>query len=142
MKRDRDLRELRALLGDEAERRDLDAQPRDGWELRQRLWRELELPPVAPASPGFASRVLARARAEPQPLLGLPLSPGWARATAALLLVFGIAGGVGLEVVADSSPDGDTSFLAWSETTLAEEYLAGGDDLEESVLAPSTEVGR
>lgn len=108
------------------------------------LWNELELPPPAPAPPGFAGRVLARARVEERSRLGLPFSPVWARAAAALALVAGIAGGAGLGWVATepAATDSETESVAWSATsTLAEEYvdLAGTIDLD---AAASTEEAR
>ncbi len=64
-------------------------------ERRRRLWEELELPPAAPAPPGFAARVAARARAEAAAGELAPL-PAWARAAAAVALVAGALAGVGL----------------------------------------------
>lgn len=64
-------------------------------ERRRRLWDELELPPAAPAPPGFAARIAARARAAAAAGELAPL-PVWARAAAAVALVAGALAGVGL----------------------------------------------
>jgi len=90
------------------------------------IWRGLELPPAAPAPPGFASRVAARARAEGGVRLGLPFAPGWARAVAALAIVAGVAGGLGLGLAEEAS--GEETLLAWGGSTLAEEFVSSDLD--------------
>jgi anti-sigma factor RsiW len=83
-------RELRARLEREPE---LAA----AWTRLQRTWNALELPPPAPAPPGFAQRLAARAR-EQAGAASSPswaTAPGWVRATAAAALVTGIALGAG-----------------------------------------------
>jgi AcrR family transcriptional regulator len=93
---------------------------------RERLWRELELPPPAAAPPGFARRVVARAAAERRQAFELPLAPRWARVAAALAVIAGVAGGAGLGLLAggdEPSPEA----LAWSDASFAEELVAGLD---------------
>jgi len=107
------------------------------------LWSKLELPPPAPAPPGFAGRVLARARAEERSRLGLPLSPAWARAAAALALVAGIAGGAGLGWVASEpvASEPATEAVAWTSTsTLAEEDVDFAGTLDPDVTAATEEA--
>jgi anti-sigma factor RsiW len=58
-------------------------------------WEGLSLPPAAPAPPGFAGRVMARARVE-KTGLSLRGAPAWVRATAAAALVAGTVLGIGV----------------------------------------------
>ncbi len=63
-------------------------------------WGSLELPPPAPAPPGFAARVAARAeevgvRAEAE-----AFSPAWVRAVGALLVAVGVTAGAALSWLA------------------------------------------
>jgi hypothetical protein len=92
---------------------------RDEWEI----WAALELPEPAAAPPGFAGRVLARARAE-RGRDGAPLASGWSRLAAAGVVAAGIAGGIVLARWSESSSATETPF-AWADSTLAEQYLAG-----------------
>jgi anti-sigma factor RsiW len=61
----------------------------------RRTWEGLALPQPSPVPPGFAQRVMARARSSSQ---GLSLSgaPVWVRAAAVLALVAGTALGIGV----------------------------------------------
>jgi len=63
----------------------------------QASWEALSLPPAAPVPPGFAGRVMARAR-QKGAAAGLSLrgAPAWVRAAAAAALVAGAALGVGV----------------------------------------------
>jgi len=107
----------------------------------RKTWEALALPPAAPAPPGFAARVVARALAEEGPALGLPLSPGWARAAAALALAAGIAGGAGLGLAAER-PAAEEATLEWSSSTLAEEYLEEAGTLVEGASSAAAEEER
>jgi len=64
----------------------------------ERTWNGLEPPPPSPVPPGFAGRVLTRARAEGPPGSSLSWSaaPGWVRAAAAAALIAGAALGAGM----------------------------------------------
>lgn len=62
------------------------------------LWRGLELPPPTPVPPGFAARVMSRARAAAANGPGLAAAPGWVRAAAALCLAAGLALGAAVGV--------------------------------------------
>ncbi len=63
----------------------------------ERTWTGLEPPPSSPAPPGFAARVLARARAQSPPgSLSWSAAPGWVRAAAAAALIAGAALGAGV----------------------------------------------
>jgi len=88
------------------------------------IWAALELPEPMLAPPGFAGRVLSRARAErvaaERPLFG---SAG-VRLAAAVAVAAGIAGGMVLASWSESSTVADSPF-AWSDTTLAELYVTG-----------------
>jgi anti-sigma factor RsiW len=74
--------------------------------LRQ-AWEGLALPPASPVPPGFAQRVMARARADARTeSLSLRGAPGWVRAVAAAALVAGTVLGIG---VGGRLPLGDDS---------------------------------
>jgi anti-sigma factor RsiW len=62
----------------------------------RRTWEGLVLPPAAPVPPGFAQRVMARARAERPVGLSLRGAPLWVRAAAAAALVAGTVLGIGV----------------------------------------------
>lgn len=63
----------------------------------RRTWEGLVLPPPSPVPPGFAQRVMARARAErPTESLSLRGAPVWVRAVAAAALVAGTVLGIGV----------------------------------------------
>jgi len=97
-------------------------------------WDALELPPPSGAPPGFATRVVARARAERAPRLGLPWSPAWSRLAAALALALGIAGGAGLGwmTAASDEPAGGDS---WTASSLAEDFVDGAVSAIDSTAA-------
>lgn len=101
-----------------------------------RTWEGLELPPAAPAPPGFAQRVAARAREQRSGVLSWAAAPGWVRATAAAALVAGTALGVGAGSWIDRSPEALDEPTAASasegmfETTLAETYWDAVGELE------------
>lgn len=59
-------------------------------------WQGLEPPPPRPVPPGFAGRVVARARAERQSGASLAAAPAWVRLAAALSLAAGLGLGAGL----------------------------------------------
>lgn len=127
MNRDAERSLVRLLLGepppDEAGRLEdrLAAEPELAAAYRrlEERWQSLELPPPAPAPAGFAGRVLARARALGRPQAGLGAAPLWVRATAALALALGIAGGAGLGVAGTSG--GEDGLSDWG-ASLAESY--------------------
>jgi anti-sigma factor RsiW len=63
----------------------------------ERTWNGLEQPPASPVPPGFAGRVMARARAQAATgSLSWSGAPGWVRATAAAALIAGAALGAGV----------------------------------------------
>ena len=63
----------------------------------ERTWKGLEPPPPSPVPPGFAGRVLARARGLSAPgSLSWSSAPGWVRAAAAAALIAGAALGAGM----------------------------------------------
>jgi len=62
----------------------------------RRTWEGLVLPPAAPVPPGFAQRVMARARSERPEGLSLRGAPLWVRAAAAAALVAGTVLGIGV----------------------------------------------
>ena len=113
------------------------------WERLERTWTGLELPPAAPAPPGFSQRVLAQARRQPgQPERGglsWAAAPRWARAAAATALAAGLALGVGAGRWAGTrsqEPDDALSVSAVDAgPSLAESYWDSLDDLESSPAA-------
>lgn len=95
---------------------------------RSRLWEDLELAPTAPAPPGFAARVAARARATANG--GAAPLPAWARAAAGAALVAGCLAGIGLGSLVATPAGGSaagadgTSAGVWDdEESLAAAYL-------------------
>lgn len=122
--------QLMRLLHDElpvSTARDLRARLREEPELQRELealghqWQSLELPEPPPAPPGFATRVVARARDTAEE----GLAPAWwshtlaGRATMAVLLAGGIAFGA---ILASPSEAEDWSEYLAEEPTLAESY--------------------
>jgi anti-sigma factor RsiW len=81
-----------------------------------RSWSDLELPPAAAAPPGFAARVLARAK-EAEDRLGWSVAPLWVRATAAAALVLGVVLGADLSLRTGADPGG-------APTGIYESYLS------------------
>ncbi len=123
----RDERDLgRYLAGelDADERRVLRARAAGDPALAARLvsleatWRQLELPSTVAVPAGFATGVVARARAEADRRLSWSLAPTWVRATAAAMLVAGVGLGVGLG-------------LWQSETTSSDWEITGAPSLAE-----------
>jgi anti-sigma factor RsiW len=109
------------------------------WARLERTWSGLELPPAAPAPPGFTRRVLAR-RPRNDHGLSWSAAPVWVRAAAAAALAIGLAlgAGAGSRVgnvepgVADSASTSIATVQSASddaETSLAESYW---DSLGES----------
>lgn len=92
-------------------------------------WKHLELAPPAAVPLGFATRVVARARAErPGSELSWALAPVWARAGAALALAGGIWLGASLsrlEPVAPQTTGAATTVAASAETGVYEVYGEG-----------------
>jgi hypothetical protein len=137
-----EVRLARALLGDAGARRAHAAEAgRDPAlaaqaEAIERAFRGLELPPPAPAPPGFARRVAARAAAERSPLPGFALSPALARAVAALLVAAGAAGGAGLGLAVlpagngaeQESAAGSVAADLFSDEALLDATLFAADD--------------
>jgi anti-sigma factor RsiW len=122
---DREARLLRHLLGggspgERAElARRLVEEPelaREAAEL-ERIWTAIELPPAAPAPPGFASRVSAKLRERDAPRFA-DRGLRWASAVA---LVAGIGAGAALS-------DGLAAELDEPAATLAESYLDAADE--------------
>ena len=97
----------------------------------RRTWEGLAPPPPSPVPPGFAQRVMARARPSSEGL-SLRGAPGWVRATAAAALVAGTVLGIGVG-----------GRLPVSEPTTAQTVQASGpeeaqsDDLIGDTLAGS-----
>lgn len=99
----------------------------------ERQWRELELPEVDPAPPGFAARVTARAK----DAADAGLAPAWwnhtlaGKAATAALLAGGIALGA---ILASPSEAEDWSGYLEPEPSLAESYLEAMEEPEADVL--------
>ena len=91
-------------------------------ESLEQLWHSLELPEPDAPPPGFATRVLARARQETESTTASPWwNQSWAgKATAILVLAAGIALGAALASPGDA--DEWSGFLE-SEPTMAESYV-------------------
>lgn len=103
-----------------------------------RTWEGLELPPAAPAPPGFAQRVAARAREQRSAgPVSWAAAPGWVRAAAAAALVAGTALGVGAGSwiyrgpAALEEPPAAAAPVDALETTLAESYWDAVGELED-----------
>lgn len=92
-----------------------------------RRWRRLELPEPQPAPPGFAARVVARARRQRDP----GLAPDWwgttlaGRTATAALLAAGIA--LGALLVAPRGSEDWSEYLI-AEPTMAESYWTVVDE--------------
>lgn len=112
---DADAAELRSRLQKEPELH-------EEFQSLERQWSGLELPVPEPAPPGFATRVVARARESADQ----GLAPAWwshtlvGKATTALVLASGIAFGA---ILASPSEAEDWSEYLDSEPTMAESYL-------------------
>lgn len=102
-------------------------------------WQSLTSPPEAAAPPGFAQRVMARAREGKPSDLSWSLLPRWAKVVAVLALVTGIATGAGVAVSAP--PRAAATSIADAEVArvegMAEQYL---DALESEAAAESAGV--
>ena len=95
----------------------------------ERTWRGLELPPAAPVPPGFAGRVMVRARNQSaQGSLSWSAAPGWVRATAAAALVAGavLGVGVGRSLPVPESRSAAVSTSASSSPSEEEDYSLAG----------------
>ena len=111
-------RELRARLRHEPE---LAAE----YQRLERTWSTLELPPAAPAPPGFTGRIMARVRSEKAAgSLSWAAAPGWVRATAAASLVAGALLGIG---VGRSWPAAEPALTP--EGAIAGLKVSSGEDL-------------
>lgn len=95
----------------------------------QERWQGLELPPPAPAPPGFATRVVAAARRQAAgEELRWSLAPRWARAAAVAALTAGVALGALLGAAPRQAESVD-SYAAEAPLSLAESYwMALADD--------------
>lgn len=89
-------------------------------------WQSLTPPPDTAPPPGFAQRVLARAREEKPSDLSWSLLPRWAKVAAVLALVTGIATGAGVAVSAPPSRFAAPSLDGGGASLegMAEHYLA------------------
>jgi len=96
----------------------------------ERTWRGLELPPTAPVPPGFAGRVMVRARNQSASgSISWSSAPGWVRATAAAALVAGAVLGVGVGrslPVAESHPAAVSTSSSASSSSDEEDYSLAG----------------
>ena len=112
-------------------------------------WSGLDLPPAAPPPPGFAGRVMARARESAREPLTWGRAPVWVRATAAAALAAGLAAGVGLggawqtpvgTVAAITAGDDLAAEVATleDEGSLAESYWAVLEESEAAGAADAT----
>jgi anti-sigma factor RsiW len=98
----------------------------------ERVWRELGDDPEVLPRPGFATSVVARARAEGAPgaSLSWSLAPAWAKAAAVLALVAGAAIGSSLMMLGGdqrAAPIAATTLETTTESaslTLADDYAA------------------
>lgn len=110
--------------------------------LRQ-AWEGLALPPAAPVPPGFAQRVMARARAEARTdSLSLRGAPGWVRAMAAAALVAGTVLGIGvggrLPLADDAQVSAPTTVqTAETQSSTGDTGDTGGDTPIDDSLAGS-----
>ncbi len=130
-------RELRARLRREPE---LAA----AFDLLERTWSGLALPPPSPVPAGFAGRVMAHARSQPAPALSWTAAPRWVRATAAAALLAGAALGAGVGrswPAAEKAPEpAPVSSLAATEAT--EYSLADGYwDVVDDTVAVTPDAG-
>ena len=95
----------------------------------EQSWQHLSLPAASPVPPGFAGRVMARARSQ-SGRLSWSAAPGWVRATAAAALVTGAALGIGVgrswpapAVASEAGAEASQTLLsATAETNLADSY--------------------
>jgi anti-sigma factor RsiW len=106
----------------------------------ERAWQRLELPPAAAAPVGFAGRLIARARAQPQ-RLSWGNAPLWARAAAAVALVAGalLGAGVGRLVPRPASETAaEAEDLFGAEPSFADSYwqAVGEPTPEPTEVAP------
>ncbi len=133
------LRDLRGELGAPeaaALRRRVAADP-ELRALERRLaasWAALAPPPEPAVPPGFAQRVLARARDEQRADLSWSLAPRWAKVSAALALVVGVAVGAGTVAVTPAGTAGPLVTEAGADAAL-ETSSAGAESLGEIYLA-------
>jgi anti-sigma factor RsiW len=117
------------------------------WARLERTWSGLELPPAAPAPPGYGQRVLAQARRQSRPgnSLSWGMAPAWVRASAAAALAAGLALGIGAGLGAAGAGNGAgtrppepdeppaiSAAEADAEPSLAETYWDSLEDLEGS----------
>ena len=120
---DSDARELRNRLQQEPDLQ----QELESLELQ---WRNLELPEAEPAPPGFATRVVARAKETADQ----GLAPAWwshtlaGKAATAVLLAGGMAFGA---ILASPSEAEDWSDYLTTEPSLAESYLMAMEEPDE-----------
>lgn len=135
-----DGRELLAYLHGELDARAVDALRRrleSDPALARRLdslretWDALELPPVAPAPPGFAARVAARASEEMAAGEGAgAFRPAWVRLAGAAVLAGGIAAGAGLGLLV--TPHGEQAPALSTATTVDDLTSTTGSTLAEA----------
>jgi len=136
---DETARELRARL-------DREPELARAWARLERTWTGLEMPPPSPTPPGFAQRVLARARREGGNGGAWNSAPRWVRAAAAVALAAGVALGAGAGSWASGRASageelpslgmGGVETAEISSPSLAETYW---DSLEEMDSTPGPE---
>lgn len=107
-------------------------------------WELLELPPAAPAPPGFAARVAARAAEERRSgAETAPFRPAWARAMAAAALAAGIIAGasVGWLVIPDQTlvvPTGQSAAVTAAQGSMAASGASGASAPAATATASET----
>lgn len=108
------------------------------------LWEGLELPPPRPVPPGFATRVVSRARDEGR-APSLAGAPAWVRLAGALSLAAGLAVGAGLglwqEVGRLGDVDGEGEVSLEEGSSLAEAYWSALEGEAGSRGTASDEAG-